>query len=418
MEPRNSARVSSPDSRPKIMFLEGSTGFGGSGSILISMLRHFDKTRFFVFAASYNLANPTFLKNLESCDVPYFAVTQERPFEPWAAKFVTNRRNRWVRKAALLLSWTYYFLFVQTSIILRLAALLRKKRISLVVLNNDLDLHSAGMIAAKLVGIPVIVRKAGGIDSGGALKKFLSRYADVFVVVSEATRIDQEKIPGTKRILLIPEAVDIEKFGSIPIRGQARKTLGLPEGTVIVGSASRLAEGKGHAELLRAAQQILRQRSDVLFYLAGAEDPADTQTHMLEKLQFMAKELGISDNVLLPGWQDTRNVLAAIDIFVHCPTTFIEGFCIANLEAMGSGRPTVVSRNGGLPDAVVNNVTGYIVEPGDIDALAKALLSLISHPEKVTQMGESARRRVVEKFDARIMTRALENVVSEYCKSA
>ena len=75
------------------------------------------------------------------------------------------------------------------------------------------------------------------------------------------------------------------------------------------------------------------------------------------------------------------SVLAAFDIFVHCPTTFIEGLCIANVEAMASGKPTIVSENGGLPDAVVEGVTGFIVPPGDIDALAQAILRLLRDPE-------------------------------------
>ena len=406
------------DTRPRILFLEASTGFGGSGSALCYLLQSFDKSRFAPVLSTYFRSRSTHLERVQSYGIPYLPVSESQAYEPWAAPIVSKRRNRWSRKIALLFSWTYYCVGVQGRIILRLTRLLKRERIAVVVLNNDLHLQAAGIIAARIAGIPVLVRKAGGIGEGHFLKKLLTGWVNVFIAISEATRSDQLKNPKSKRVVLIHGAVDLWRFQAAPSRWVARRKLGLPEGAVIVGSAARLADGKGQRELLLAAQKVLAQFPDVIFYLVGSEDPAYLHENLLGKLQNLAMELGISSSVDFPGWRDDMDVvLSAIDIFVHCPSSFIEGLSVVNLEAMACGRPTIVSRNGGLPDAVVDGVTGRVVEPGDTDELAEAMISLIRNPEKAIRMGQNARKRVAEDFDIENMTRAYEDLISEFCPS-
>jgi glycosyltransferase involved in cell wall biosynthesis len=408
--------LTSKNTPPRVLFVEGSTGFGGSGSILDYLLQQFDQKLFSPCVCTYFPTNSAHVQTIRALGIPYFTVSKRRPFEPWAAPIVTRRRNRWLRKAALLASWTYYWVRVQGSLVSQLVSLLRRARISVVVFNNDLHMHSAGILAAKIARKRIIVRKAGGVGEGRMLKRILTRCVDLFIVVSDATRNDQLQNPKTKRMVLVAEAVDLARFTVIKNRSEARRDLGLPVDQIIVGSASRLAEGKGQKELVLAAASVLAKRPGVLFYIAGGEDPFEVQQNLLGKLKTLARELGVSDRVIFPGWRDDiENVLAAIDVFVHCPTTFIEGFCIANLEAMASGIPTVVSRNGGLPDAVLDGVTGRIVEPGDIDGLAEAILDVIDHPEKARQMGRNARQRVADYFEIKKMARTYEKLIGEYC---
>jgi glycosyltransferase involved in cell wall biosynthesis len=245
-----------------------------------------------------------------------------------------------------------------------------------------------------------------------------TRWVNGIIAISKATKDDQLKDDSTRRVVVIPEAVDLRRFSASADAADARRKVGMPPQGIIIGSASRLVEGKGHREIIRAAAKILPKYPDVLFYLAGSEDPADVQEHMLERLQELARSLGVAENVIFPGWRnDIENVLAGIDIFVHCPTTFIEGLCITNLEAMACGKPTVISNNGGMPDAVVDGETGYIVPPGDIDALAGALTKLIGDPGKAREMGRKGRDRIAQLFEIGVITRAYEQLFDEYIGS-
>jgi glycosyltransferase involved in cell wall biosynthesis len=410
--------VAPENTRPRILFVEGSTGFGGSGSILGYLLQQFDRNLFSPYVCTYFPVDSAHIHTIRTLGIPYFTVCKGRPFEPWAAPIVTRRRNRWLRKAALLASWTYYWGRVQAALALHFISLLRRERISVVVFNNDLHMHPAAIVAAKIAGKPIIVRKAGGIGEGRVLKKLLTGWVDLFIAVSDATRNDQLQSPKTKRMVLVGEGVDLARFRVSTSRSEARRALGLPVDELIICSASRLTEGKGQKELILAAAKVLTEHPDVLFYIAGGEDPSEAHQNMLGKLKSLAREHGISDRVIFAGWkEDIENVLAATDIFVHCPTTFIEGLCMANLEAMACGIPTVVSRNGGLPDAVVEGVTGHIVEPGDIDGLAEAILDVINHPDKARQMGRNARQRVADHFEIKKMTRVYEKLIGEYCRT-
>jgi glycosyltransferase involved in cell wall biosynthesis len=353
---------------------------------------------------------------MQAAGIPYFPVASGMFFEPWEARFVTKQRNRWLRKLALLVSWAYYWVAVQGTLVFRFLRLLKRERISVVVFNNDIHMHAAGIVATKLGRKPILVRKGGGIGEGLRIKKILTPWVDLFIPVSEGTRADQAKNAHPARIELIYPGVEFAKFQNLLTRAEARRKLGLPQAAVIVGSASRLAEGKGQQELLLAAKKVLAARPNAFFCIAGDEDPTYTQHSLLKELQALASALKITDQVAFLGWRDdVREVLAAVDIFVHCPTTFIEGMCIANLEAMACGLPTVVTRNGGLPDAVVDQVTGYIVEPGDIEGLANAILRLIDDPEQAVKMGENGRRRVCEHFEIHRMARAYEELLGRYC---
>jgi glycosyltransferase involved in cell wall biosynthesis len=71
---------------------------------------------------------------------------------------------------------------------------------------------------------------------------------------------------------------------------------------------------------------------------------------------------------------------------------------VSVIEALAGGRPVVATRVGGVPDVVRDSVDGYLVEPGDVDALAERLGRLAADPELARRMGEAGRARVLERY--------------------
>ena len=390
--------------RPRVLFLEAFTAFGGSGSTLFYMLQHLDRERFDVLVASYLKAESHHLDMIKSLGIPFIPLSSRRQsFHSGSLPFVKNCRNRHMRKLLVAGAWLYKTLAVDLPVVIRLVRLLRSEKISVAVMHNDLHYHTAGVVASRLAGVSCIVRKAGGIGEGHRIKRLLTRWVDAVVAISNATRDDQLLNPATRRVVLIHEGVDLTRFDAAADPEEARAKLDLPCGKKIVGSAARLVEGKGQKELIRAAAEVVREYPDVVFYIAGSHNPVDEGgSSVLKDLQNLARELGVSNQVIFGGWQnDMPSVLAAFDIFVHCPTTFIEGLCIANVEAMASGKPTIVSENGGLPDAVVEGVTGFIVPPGDIDALASHSQA-VRDPELARpgpRRQEACRRKIRDRVD-------------------
>ena len=123
--------------------------------------------------------------------------------------------------------------------------------------------------------------------------------------------------------------------------------------------------------------------------------------------------------MIFTGWRDDiPAVMQCVDIFVHCPTTFIEGLARTCLETMAVGVPAVVSENGGMPDAVINGVTGFVVPPGDVADMAESVLALLENESRCREFGEHARVRVEQFFDAEQNTHKLQEQILDYARPA
>jgi glycosyltransferase involved in cell wall biosynthesis len=98
---------------------------------------------------------------------------------------------------------------------------------------------------------------------------------------------------------------------------------------------------------------------------------------------------------------------AAADLFVH-PTLY-EGSSLVTLEAMGHRRPVVATRAGGLPDKVLPGITGWLVAPGDVEALRETLHDALSAAERWPELGAAGRRLAEQSFAwPAVTTRLLE----------
>jgi glycosyltransferase involved in cell wall biosynthesis len=99
-------------------------------------------------------------------------------------------------------------------------------------------------------------------------------------------------------------------------------------------------------------------------------------------------------------------------------STGSEGLPLAILEAMATGLPVVASAVGGVPELIVEGETGFLVPPGDAEALGTALRTLVADPELRLRMGRAARARATEKFDLPEMRQAhldlYERLLAEY----
>lgn len=131
----------------------------------------------------------------------------------------------------------------------------------------------------------------------------------------------------------------------------------------------RLREKKGVFDLVRAMQPILAMQPGLRFVLAGDGE--------LEKVHELACSLKVEHALVLPGWIDGDEkdaALARADMFVL--PSYFEGLPVGVLEAMAAGVPIVSTTVGGIPDIVQNETHALLVEPGDVPALAKAIVRL------------------------------------------
>jgi glycosyltransferase involved in cell wall biosynthesis len=193
------------------------------------------------------------------------------------------------------------------------------------------------------------------------------------------------------KLYTVYDGVDTDLFNPAVDPTNLRQHLGLRDKKVILYSG-RLTEKKGAHHLLKAFSILCKESPGVGLVYCG-------RGAMEAELKGMAKDLGVANRVIFTGpvphhelarYYAMCNVLAV-------PSTY-ENLGLAPMEAMSAGRSVVASGTGGLPEVVENMRTGVLVPPGDPEALADALLRVISDDELASRLGTAGRSRVLEKF--------------------
>lgn len=174
-------------------------------------------------------------------------------------------------------------------------------------------------------------------------------------------------------------------------RHQLRNDLGVPPQAIMATTIGLLRPGKGHADLISAASR-LPKALDLHIVIVG-DGP------LCPALEAQARTLGLKDRrVHFTGYRtDVGNILACSDIVVQ-PSRF-DALPTALIEGLAAGLPAVASRIGGIVDIVTAEL-GILIPPGSPDHLAGSLIELAGDPERRRRMGQAARRRFEQEFDA------------------
>ncbi len=116
-----------------------------------------------------------------------------------------------------------------------------------------------------------------------------------------------------------------------------------------------------------------------------------------EAIEQRAYELGVVRHTYFLGYQeDVAPFYAAFDALILPSAN--EGTPVSAIEALAGRRPVVATRVGGVPDVVRDEVDGFLVEPGDVDAMAERLARLAADPQLRRRMGEAGRERVLQRY--------------------
>jgi phosphatidylinositol alpha-1,6-mannosyltransferase len=223
--------------------------------------------------------------------------------------------------------------------------------------------------------------------------------ASAVVAISRYTSDLVRLVAPQAQTEFVPLAVD-EALFSPEDRGDARRCWGLSNSVTVLLSVSRIQRFKGHDTVLQAIAMLPpKQRENLVYVVAG-------KGHAEKELRDLADDLDVADNVRWLGFvpeQQLPSLYRAADLFVLCTREepgirAVEGFGLVFLEAQSCGVPAIGTDCGGIPDAVEDGNGGWLVPPGDSEALAELLGRLVVSPGEIREMGELARNRVLNGF--------------------
>ena len=215
-----------------------------------------------------------------------------------------------------------------------------------------------------------------------------------------------------------PQKIRIQRTGipvdEIPFRARAWPS----DGAWKFAQACRLIEKKGLKTSLVAFAEFAERYPQSTFTIAG-EGP------LRSELEARARELGIGDKVSFPGFvsqAQLRELFYRSHIFLHPSERGAdgnqEGVPNSMLEAMASGLPVFATEHGGIPEAIEHGKSGILVKESDDEALARALLDAVAHPDQLTVLARNGADSVRQKFEQTAQTRKLEDYYFEAIKNS
>jgi glycosyltransferase involved in cell wall biosynthesis len=230
----------------------------------------------------------------------------------------------------------------------------------------------------------------------------------VDVVVAVAREVRDILVEGglaPERVRVIYGSVDTEAFRPGLDGARLRRDVGVEASAPLVGLLANLDGKKDHGTFLAAAARVRRERPETRFVLVGGGDE--------EPFRRRAAELGLGEVIRFAGFrEDAAACLAAFDVSVNCSDRG-EGLTGAVRESLAMARPVVCTRVGGNAELVEDGRTGRLVEPGDPEALAEAILWTLAHPGEAAVLAARGRETVLREMRPEVRQARLEGLYRE-----
>jgi glycosyltransferase involved in cell wall biosynthesis len=271
-----------------------------------------------------------------------------------------------------------------------------------------------GVPVSRLLRIPHLSTCHGFISNDRNLKiynsldRFSLRFCNRIIAVSEGIKDDLIKngISGSKIVVIqnaVQNSYNPDSFEES--KQERRKILGIKENEYVAGYIGRLSDEKG-LEYLIEAGPILREKDEAIKILIIGDGPKR------KELENLTKKKGLEREIFFTGFQNNiEEWMPVLDIFVLPSLT--EGTPMALLEAMSAGIPPIASAVGGVPKVVEDGINGFLVPPGDFQAISAKVIALKKNPELQKKIASEAVNLIKNRFGVHEWCRKIEAQYNE-----
>lgn len=289
-------------------------------------------------------------------------------------------------------------------------------RVKAIFVNTWAMVGPLALALHKIFGIPYFVF-AHGLDVYSSLKDdkvkklmgVVFRNASTVIVISHFTKNLIEKAVKNVEIKILHPVIDLERFSLIPAEHKSAL-----EGKKVILTVARLVESKNHQAVIRALPKVIERFPDLVYYVVG-QGPTE------KKLRSLADDLGLKDKVVFTGNVDQKQLSVyynSCDIFILTSIEIpdsgeVEGFGIVFLEAGVYAKAVIGGRSGGIPDSVLDQETGLLVSPLDIEDISNVIIRLLSDDTLRKKLGDNARKRVENELNIDRLSQKLADIIKD-----
>lgn len=272
-----------------------------------------------------------------------------------------------------------------------------------------------GQIAAKMAGVPIIMNTIHGLDfkeEDNFIKKQLivilqrisASCSDIIFVIAKhlIDRLIEKKIGKKSKIVYLGRDIDtgrfdLDRFDSQFIQ-KKKSEIGIKEDYKIIGIVARLVKEKGYLELFKAFEQVVKKFPKTVLLIVGLSEPEKKDFINIDEIL----DSSIGKNIVYVGDQDNvEEFYAVMDIFVL--PTYREGLGASILEASAMQKPVIVTNTGGCPEAIEDDITGFLIPVGDSSKIEEKIEFLLNNSDKALIMGKAGRRKILKEYKKEII---------------
>lgn len=380
-----------PSGRCHILYLIGQLGFGGSEGQLRLLLEHLDPKLFEVFVLVYHPSpNVAHDADLRRAGVH---VTTMGPGGGGAFRkaLLTIQHARRVRPH-IIHSWT-----VHDNPYAALAGRCCGATLRWGSLRGSMTL-------CGFRSLPAFYRRM-------ALRSVQQVVVNSGALAAELREAGLEK----SRILTLPNCVDGEVFRPEGAELKAFEEYGFGDGRPVFASVGNIRRVKNQIMFVRAMAQVIRCHPEARGMVIG--ETLDGEEATRSALEREIAVHGLREKVVLAGFRDdVRRIMGAFTAL--CMTSDSEGMPNVVLEAMAAGIPVIATDVGGIAEVVRHGETGYLVEKGDVEGMAKAMGRILDEPEEAGKVAAAGRDLMLSERSCHGIARRLGSAYLEALRAA
>jgi|GEM_PF-341509 len=405
--------------KARVLFINDTARNGGPGRSLYTILKFLDPAVVHraVVLPREGVVSELLASRGVADQLLYEPYLVENPIEPWGRAMVRDDFDAPlpVRGARLVAN-----VFKGAGAIARLSSLVRRGQYDLLYCNGTNACFAGGALA-KITAVPALwhVRYT---SIPGALRRVHDGLASSpgvtrIVCVSRAAAALFPQC--TEKVEVIHNALDIAEFAPGAAEPRLRRELGIDANDVVFGSLGRVLPRKGYVEMTRAAKIALdalapAERARCRFVVIG-DTPEDIRPDHLAECRALARELGVADRVLFPGFRaDVKPYVADFDVAV-VPSVYPDPLPRAVIESMALGKPVLAFDVGGVAEMLDGGSCGALLrgDPPDVEGLAREMVRYFRDPGLRARQGASARLRIETAFDGAAHAAKIQDEILE-----